>query len=252
MTEILAVANQKGGVGKTTTVVNLGASLAANDADVIVFDMDPQANATSGLGAEPGGPGMMSLLLGRARPGDLAVPTEVEGLHVVPGTRDLAGLELELASVEDRQALLRSRLEGEDQLDRYDYVLVDCPPSLGLLTINSLVAATGVLLPIQSEYYALEGLSHLLDTISRIRRLWNPGLRIKGVLLTMYDRRLRLSREVEEDVRSHLGDALYSTRIPRNVRLGEAPSYGKPVLLYDAYSAGARSYLRLAGEIMSS
>lgn len=252
MASILAVANQKGGVGKTTTVVNLGASLAANDADVLILDMDPQSNATSGLGIDPSADGMMSLLLGKGDIDSLAVATEVEGLFVVPGTRDLAGLEIELASVEGRQGLLRESVRSDGRLQGFDYVLVDCPPSLGLLTINSLVAADGVLLPIQSEYYALEGLSHLLDTISRIRRLWNPSLRIQGVLLTMYDGRLRLSREVEEDVSAHLGDALYKTRIPRNVRLGEAPSYGKPVLLYDAYSAGARSYLRLAQELMDS
>ncbi len=250
MTNILAVANQKGGVGKTTTVVNLGASLAVSDADVLVVDMDPQANATSGLGAGTTDGEMMDLLLGRAGLSELVVPTEVEGLHVVPGTRDLAGLEIELASVENRQDLLHRRLDADPASADFEYVLIDCPPSLGLLTINALVAATGVLLPIQSEYYALEGLSHLLDTISRIRRLWNPGLRVIGVFLTMYDKRLRLSREVEEDVRRHLGKALYKTRIPRNVRLGEAPSYGKPVLLYDAYSAGARSYLRLARELM--
>ena len=252
MASILAVANQKGGVGKTTTVVNLGASLAANDADVLILDMDPQSNATSGLGIDPSADGMMSLLLGKGDIDSLAVATEVEGLFVVPGTRDLAGLEIELASIEGRQGLLRESIRSDGRLQGFDYVLVDCPPSLGLLTINSLVAADGVLLPIQSEYYALEGLSHLLDTISRIRRLWNPSLRIQGVLLTMYDGRLRLSREVEEDVSAHLGDALYKTRIPRNVRLGEAPSYGKPVLLYDAYSAGARSYLRLAQELMDS
>jgi chromosome partitioning protein len=252
MTKILSVANQKGGVGKTTTVVNLGASLAVSDVDVLVLDMDPQANATSGLGADTSHGEMMDLLLGRGGIRELSSPTEVEGLHVVPGTRDLAGLEMELASVEGRQEVLRRRLEADPSTGSFDYILMDCPPSLGLLTINALVASTGVLLPIQSEYYALEGLSHLLDTISRIRRLWNPGLRVVGVLLTMYDGRLRLSREVEEDVRNHLGKALYKTRIPRNVRLGEAPSYGKPVLLYDAYSAGARSYLRLARELLES
>ncbi|MBD3369328.1 AAA family ATPase [Candidatus Fermentibacteria bacterium] len=252
MTRILAVANQKGGVGKTTTVINLGASLAVNDLDVLVLDMDPQTNATSGLGLEDTERGgMMDLLTGEATVGKLVVETEVEGLWAIPGSRGLAGLEIELASESGRESFLAHALRESESLNGYDYVLVDCPPSLGLLTVNSLVAATGVLLPLQSEYYALEGLSHLMDTIGEVRRLWNSDLRIEGVFLTMYDGRLRLAREVADNVASHLGESLMETKIPRNVRLSEAPSYGKPAMLYDAYCAGSKSYLRLAGEVMS-
>lgn len=251
MTRILAVANQKGGVGKTTTVINLGASIAVHDKDVLIIDMDPQANATSGIGCkEAEENGIHDYLSGEASFEDCLWKTELEGLHIIRGSRHLAGTEIELAVEEDREHFL-ARALAESDLSRYDYILIDCPPSLGLLTVNALVAAHGVLLTVQSEYYALEGLSHLLDTIKRIRAHWNTGLSVFGVILTMYDKRLKLSREVEEEADSHLGKLLFKTRIPRNVRLSEAPSYGMPVILYDAYSSGAKSYMSLAREVMS-
>ena len=248
---ILSIANQKGGVGKTTSVINLAASISVHDIDVLIIDMDPQANATSGLGLEEESKyGVNGLMSGECTLGEAIVQTEMEGFCAVRGSRDLAGLEIELAAQNEREFFLRSALESE-ALSKFNWVLIDCPPSLGLLTLNALVASSGVLLPLQSEYYALEGLSHLFETIRSVRRLWNPGLAIHGVFLTMYDRRLHLSREVEQDAEANLGDALFRTRIPRNVRLSEAPSYGRPVLLYDALSTGARSYMDLAREVIA-
>ena len=248
-TSIIAVANQKGGVGKTTTVINLGASLAMNNKDILVIDFDPQANTTSGFGKNDKREMIIcSLILGKHSLEEVIVQTEVEGLSLIQGSRDLAGLEIELAGAEEREFLLLEALEK--RVDRFDYVLIDCPPSLGLLTINALVAATEVLITLQSEYYALEGLSHLMDTIRNIRKRWNANLSINGVVLTMFDGRLKLSREVALDVEEHLGSILYKTCIPRNVKLSEAPSYGMPALLYDARSKGAASYLNLAKEVL--
>ncbi len=248
-TRIIAVANQKGGVGKTTTVINLGASLAMNDCDVLLIDFDPQVNATAGLGIkETHGNDISTLILGERSLEEVIKPTGVDGLMIVPGSRSLSGLEIELAGAEYREYLLKEAIE--DIIGRFDYVLIDCPPSLGLLTINALVASNEVLVTLQSEYYALEGLSHLMDTVRNIRQLWNPGLKINGVVLTMFDRRLILSRDVEEEVKEFLGSTLYNTCIPRNVKLSEAPSYGVPVLIYDAKSKGSISYLDLAREVM--
>ncbi|MCK5133409.1 MAG: ParA family protein [Candidatus Sabulitectum sp.] len=250
MTRILAVANQKGGVGKTTTVINLGASIAVHDKEVLVIDLDPQANATSGLGSEEADVlGIHSFISGENTLEECTVKTEVEGLSLVRGARHLAGTEIELASQDEREYFLAEALSASD-LSGYDYVLIDCPPSLGLLTVNALVAADGVILTVQSEYYALEGLSHLMETIRRIKAHWNKKLSIFGVVLTMYDKRLRLSREVEQNADEFLGKTLFRTRIPRNVRLSEAPSFGKPVILYDAFSSGAKSYMSLAREVM--
>lgn len=249
-TRIIAVANQKGGVGKTTTAINLGASLAMNNCDVLLIDFDPQINATAGLGIrETRGNNISTLILGENNLEKAIMRTAVEGLMLVPGSRSLSGLEIELAGAEYREFLLKEALEESNR--RFDYVLIDCPPSLGLLTINALVASNEVLVTLQSEYYALEGLSHMMDTVKNVRQLWNPDLEINGVVLTMFDRRLILSRDIEEEVKEFLGTVLYKTYIPRNVKLSEAPSYGMPVIMYDAKSKGALSYLNLARELMN-
>jgi chromosome partitioning protein len=251
MGRVVAISNQKGGVGKTTTAVNLAASMAVAEQRVLLIDLDPQGNASSGVGiTERDGPrSVYPVLFGEATLEEVKHKTELPYLDVVPAARDLAGVEVELAGIEDRALRLRAALT--EQRDRYDYVFLDCPPSLGVLTINALVAADVVLVPMQAEYYALEGLSDLAGTIERVRATLNPGLQIHGVLLvllTMYDARNNLSTQVADEVRRHFH--VFETVIPRNVRLAEAPSYGRPVILYDAGSRGSHGYLSLAREIL--
>jgi chromosome partitioning protein len=248
---VLAVANQKGGVGKTTTAVNLSASLAARERNVLLVDLDPQGNATSGLGIarEQGErPTVYHALLGEADARSTVMPTDVPHLFVLPSSTDLVGAELELVSLEARESRLRTALDP--LRDTYDYVLIDCPPSLGLLTVNALVAADRVLVPLQCEYYALEGLGSLLRTVDLVKASLKPALEIEGVVLTMFDARNNLARQVMSDVRANLPGQVYETVIPRNVRLSEAPSHGRPALLYDIESKGAQSYLQLAAEML--
>jgi chromosome partitioning protein len=249
-TRIIGIVNQKGGVGKTTTAVNLAACLAVAERRTLLIDLDPQGNATSGLGIDKGelDASVYDVLVGGLPLPAAVRPTAIPYLEILPATVDLFGAEIELVSVIGREYRLSSALEG--QTKGYEYVLVDCPPSLGLLTVNALTAVDSVLIPIQCEYYALEGLSQLLGTIRIIQKSLNPGLAIEGVLLTMYDQRLNLARQVQEEAVEYFGEKVYATVIPRNVRLSEAPSFGQPVILYDILSAGAVSYMKLTEELI--
>ena len=250
MGRIIAIANQKGGVGKTTTAINLSASLAAAEKACLLIDCDPQGNATTGLGLNKLSleKGLYDLLVGDGFKEELINKTDLSGLHLMGATMDLIGIEVEMVSMEDKEFRLRRGLQ--DLRQRYDYILLDCPPSLGFLTVNALTASDSVLIPLQCEYYALEGLSQLLNTVKAVRRGLNPALRIERILLTMYDNRNNLSQQVADDVRVHFKESVFKTIIPRNVRLSEAPSHGKPVLLYDIRSRGAQSYLALARELI--
>ncbi len=248
---IIAVANQKGGVGKTTTAINLAAGLAEAGCKVLVVDLDPQGNASTGLGVEDRDWTTYDLILDDAPLNAVVQETDIEGLHIVPATVDLSSADIELISNEKRSYLLHDALR-QTAVDAFafDFVLIDCPPSLNLLTVNAMVAAHSVLVPLQSEFFALEGLSQLMLTIREVRQTANPDLRIEGVVLTMYDNRNNLSRQVEKDARDNLGEMVFKTKIPRNVRVSEAPSYALPVLQYDSGSLGAMAYRHLAREIM--
>jgi chromosome partitioning protein len=250
MGRILAIANQKGGVGKTTTAVNLSASLAIAEKRVLLVDADPQGNATSGVGlSKPELALSLYDVMVNGTPARDAIVRDglIPWLHVLPATQDLVGAELELVERDGRETALRRGLDSVR--DDYDFIVIDCPPSLGLLTLNVLTAADGVIIPIQCEYYALEGISQLINTVRLVQQNFNPGLALDGVLLTMYDARLNLCRQVAEDAKEYFGDQVFRTVIPRNVRLAEAPSFGKPILLYDVQSVGARSYLAVGQEL---
>jgi chromosome partitioning protein len=251
MSRVIAVANQKGGVAKTTTSVNLAASFAASGAPTLLIDCDPQSNATSGigLGRDSERAGTYELLMGDAAAPELLLPTELEHLKAVPASKNLIGANVELVNAEYREYRLRHALECVRE--RFEIVILDCPPALDLLTLNALVAADSVLVLMQAEYFALEGVSQLLDTIERIRQTLNPGLFVEGVALTMYDDRTNLAQGVTGELRSYFGELLYETTIPRNVRLAEAPSHGKPALLYDPRSRGAEAYSKLAKEVLN-
>ena len=251
MGRIVAIANQKGGVGKTTTAINLAASLALAEKDILIIDADPQGNSSSGLGIDRNNlkSTLYDVFVGRAGMEEVMAGTEVEKLSIVPSSIDLLAVEVELVDRPEREAVLAEALRPI--ADRFEYIIVDCPPSLGLLTLNALVAAASVLVPVQCEYYALEGLGLLTRTVNLVRDSYNPALQIEGILLTMFDSRNSLSRQVAQEVKKHFGDVVYSTVIPRNVTLSEAPGFGKPVMLYDARSRGAQSYFQLAKEILS-
>lgn len=248
--KILSVANQKGGVGKTTTTVNLATALAAVGRKILLIDFDPQGNASTGLGIEPSDREINAydVILRGTDIKDAIQKTIIPHLHAIPATIDLSGAEIEMVTLPRREFLLQTALE---QLEgNYDYVLIDCPPSLGLLTINALAASDGILIPLQCEFYAMEGLSHLMRTTEMVKQNLNPKLGIHGIVLTMYDRRNRFTEQIENEVRSYFKDRVYSSVIPRNVRMSEAPSHGKPALVYDMYCAGSQAYIQLARELL--
>ncbi len=248
MAKVIAIANQKGGVGKTTTAINLSSLLAAAEKRTLLIDIDPQANSSSGLSVNDHSPSVYEVLIGTRPVDEVVINTYMPFLDLLPSNINLVGAEIEMVDIDDRERLLRNALQKID--NSYDFVLIDCPPSLGLLTLNALTSANSVLIPVQCEYFALEGLGQLLNTINIVKKHFNKDLTIEGVLLTMFDTRLRLSHQVAEEVRKYFGEKVFDTIIHRNVRISEAPSYGKPVILYDAISSGAKNYMALAAEVI--
>ncbi|MBM4174667.1 MAG: ParA family protein [Ignavibacteria bacterium] len=248
MGKIIAVANQKGGVGKTTTAINLSASIAVNEKKVLLVDLDPQANSTSGIGIEKDTSSVYDVLINKIEANQVIIKTQMPNLNLLPSNINLVGAEIEMIEFEDRERIFKEAITSEK--NSYDYIIIDCPPSLGLLTLNGLTAADSVMIPVQCEYFALEGLGQLLNTINIVKKRLNPELEIEGVLLTMFDIRLRLSHQVASEVRNYFGDKVYKTVISRNVKLSEAPSHGRPALLYDAIAVGTQNYIDLALEFL--